>query len=380
MLADHTVDLGTAPFWFAALAALVVIVPIAHARARAVAIAAFDLGFACALAGSAGAPYVLAVVAACHVLAQLAARRLAVAAFAVLLAALFVVHKLPQLELPGGARGALVAIGFSYVLLRAIDMLRALAEGRHAPPALDGTIAYLVPFHMLAAGPIQAYDDFRAQPAVPAPLTTATALDGMERIASGLFKKFVIAQAIQLALLTGFAAGGAYALLEVQAYCIWVYLDFSAYSDIAVGLGILLGRATPENFARPLLARNITEFWERWHISLSQFIRRNLFVPIQLALGRRTDGAHPLATASIAIGVAFVACGLWHGLSLRFVAWGALHATALIATNAYRHVLLKKLGKRGVRAYLARPVVRATATALTFEFIAFSLALVVYPF
>jgi D-alanyl-lipoteichoic acid acyltransferase DltB (MBOAT superfamily) len=380
MQADASVDLGTAAPWLAVLVAMIVIVPLAHGRVRAIAIAVTDVGFACALAGAAGAPYVIGLVAATYALAHLSRHRVALVVAGALLVALFVAHKRPEVALPDGARGALVAIGFSYVLLRAIDMLRALAEGRHTVPTLDGAIAYLLPFHMLAAGPIQSYDEFRAQPAVPAPLTTATALDGMERIAAGLFKKFVVAQTLQLTLLTGFAADGPYLLLEAQAYCIWVYLDFSAYSDIAVGIGTLLGRATPENFNRPLLARNITEFWERWHISLSQFIRRNLFLPIQLALGRATDGARPLATASVAIVVSFVACGLWHGISLRFLAWGALHAAALVATNVYRHLLVKRLGRKGVKAYLERPVVRAIATLLTFELIAFSLVVVAYPF
>jgi len=380
MLADRVVDLGTAPYWFTVIAALVVIVPLVHARVRAFAIAGVDLGFACLCAGAAGAPFVLALIALAYALVALSGRsRIAAGAAGAVGLALFVAHKLPAIELPSGARGALAAIGFSYVALRAVELVRAVAERRHPPPRLDELIAYLIPFHMLAAGPIQAYDDFRAQPAVPAPLAFADALDGMDRIARGLFKKFVIAQAVHDVLLTGFAARGPYFVLEVQAYYVWVYLDFSAYSDIAVGIGRLLGRATPENFANPLAARNITEFWERWHISLSLFIRRNLFIPIQLALGRKTDGAHPLATACVAIAIAFLACGLWHGISLRFLAWGALHAVALIATNVYRHRLLARLGRKGVKAYLARPVIRVIATALTFELIAFSLVVVVYP-
>lgn len=377
MLPEHALELGTAPYWFAVLAALVVLVPLVHGRARAIATAAFDLGFACAGAGAAGAPFVLGLVAATYALVWAIPRsRAAVVVLAAGVAAVFAAHKLPELELPSGARGALIALGFSYVALRAADLARAVAERRHPPPSLDALISYLLPFHMLAAGPIQAYDEHVAQPAVPAPLTFAGALDGLERIASGLFKKFVIAQAVHDVLLTGFAARGPYLLLEAQAYYVWVYLDFSAYSDIAVGVGRLLGRATPENFANPLAARNITEFWERWHISLSQFIRRNVFIPLQLALARRTDGARPLVTASIAIAVAFVLCGLWHGISLRFLAWGALHAAALISTNGYRHALQARLGRKGVKAYLARPIVRATATVLTFEFIAFSLAFV----
>ncbi len=100
-----------------------------------------------------------------------------------------------------------------------------------------------------------------------------------DRIASGLFKKYVLANLIKRLFLTDYRSAGLYVLLEVQLTFIWLYLDFSAYSDVAVGVGRLMGVATPENFNRPYLARNIIEFWERWHISLSQFIRRNIFIP-----------------------------------------------------------------------------------------------------
>lgn len=386
MLPELTIDLGTPPFWFAVLAAVVVIVPLVHGRLRAIVIASFDLGFACVCAGSAGAPFVVGLVAGTYLLVSLirpdAILRTRIAAVSIggALLVLFVAHKLPSIELPSGARGALSAIGFSYVVLRAVELVRAVVEQRHPRPRPDEVISYLLPFHMLAAGPIQAYDEFRGQPAIPEALTWATALGGLERIASGLFKKFVIAQVIQEVLLTGFTARGPYLILEAQANYLWLYLDFSAYSDIAVGIGMLLGRATPENFANPLAARNLTEFWERWHISLSQFVRRNLFIPIQLALGRRTHDAHPLVSASVALGVAFLLVGLWHGLSLRFLAWGGLHACVLIATNAYKHALHAKLGRKGVKAYLARRSIRVISTVLTFELVAFSLVLVSYPF
>ena len=199
---------------------------------------------------------------------------------------------------------------------------------------------------MLAAGPIQAYDDFIAQPEVPPALTARQSLTFLERIASGLFKKFVLANYIDRLFLTGFHAHGPYFLLEMQFNYLWIYLDFSAYSDVAIGLGGLMGVATPENFNRPYMARNVIEFWERWHISLSQFIRRNLFIPIQLALVRRTDGRLPILSASVAFGVSFLLCGLWHSISLPWLAWGAFQALGLIVCNLYRHALTKRLGAR----------------------------------
>jgi D-alanyl-lipoteichoic acid acyltransferase DltB (MBOAT superfamily) len=167
-------------------------------------------------------------------------------------------------------------------------------------------------------------------------------------------------------------------LLDVQWHYLWLYLDFSAYSDIAVGIGRLLGVATPENFSRPYLARNLIDFWERWHISLSQFIRRDLFIPIQLALVRRTGGRYPLAIASFAFAVSFVLCGLWHSISLTWLAWGGVHAAGLIACNVYRHLLQRHLGRKGVHHYLANRWVHLLAIFLTFEFVAFSLVPVGY--
>jgi D-alanyl-lipoteichoic acid acyltransferase DltB (MBOAT superfamily) len=273
-----------------------------------------------------------------------------------------------------------VTIGFSYVALRLYELARAVRERRHEPPGFASTVNYLLPFHMLAAGPIQAYDEFTAQPSVPPPLRTSETLWAIDRIASGLFKKYVLANLIQRLLLTDYRATGLYALLESQLTFVWLYLDFSAYSDVAVGVGRLMGVATPENFDRPYLARNIIEFWERWHISLSQFIRRNVFIPMQLALMRRTGGARPLLAASLAFTASFLLCGLWHQVDLRWLTWGAFHSAGLVACNIYRHRLSKRLGRKGVSRYLANPWIRAAATALTFEFNVAAVFIVTYPF
>ena len=194
-----------------------------------------------------------------------------------------------------------------------------------------------------------------------------------------MFKKYVLANLIEKLFLTGFRAGGPYFVLEMQLNYVWLFLDFSAYSDIAVGVGRLMGVATPENFNRPYVARNAIDYWDRWHISLSQFIRRNLFFPIQLALMRRTDGRYPLGVASFAFMASFLLCGLWHNIGLNWLAWGAYQATGLIACNLYRAYLLKRLGRKGLNRYMANPWVRAAAVVVTFEFIALSLVIVTIP-
>jgi D-alanyl-lipoteichoic acid acyltransferase DltB (MBOAT superfamily) len=272
----------------------------------------------------------------------------------------------------------LTTIGYSYVALRCVEVGRAVAEHRHRAPTLTALVDYVLPFHMLAAGPIQSYDDFVAQPDSPPAPGLAAALRAVERIASGMFKKFVLANALEGAFLTSFRATGPYFLLEVQLNYIWLFLDFSAYSDIAVGIGGLIGVATPENFNRPYLARNMIEFWERWHISLSLFIRRNLFIPIQLAMVRRMGGRYPLLAASVAFAASFLLCGLWHNIGLNWLAWGAYQAAGLIACNTYRSYLLKALGRKGINRYLQNTWINMIAIFLTFEYVAFSLVLVTY--
>ena len=277
------------------------------------------------------------------------------------------------------ARGILVAIGFSYLAMRCVELLRAGVDGLVGGKDVLDAINYQIPFHMLAAGPIQSWAAFRNQPLLPTTLDEESTLQGFERIAGGLLKKFVLANFLETTLLTGFRAPWPYTLLEAQVYCIWVYLDFSAYCDIAVGAGILLGIPTPENFMNPLLARNIIQFWERWHITLSQFLRRNLFIPIQLNLMRRFEGRRPLLIASLAFAVTFLLCGLWHGLSLRFLLWGALHASALITCNLYRKWLNKTIERKALARYFESPLIRGVSIILTFEFVSFSLVFITHP-
>ncbi len=383
---DANIDLYTLTFWGAVVLAVAVMAPLAGARARRLGFALVNLGF---LATYLRADIVLVLgwlALTMLVVRLLPMPRLGAVAAAVggagILAA-FLLHKSPW-PIPGTlaahATHAMTIVGFSYVALRWVDLAREVQEGRQPVPAPLDLVNYLLPFHMLSAGPIQAYGEYAAaSDVVPPALGVRDALDALERITAGMFKKYVLANLIQRLLLTDFRAGGAYFFVEMQFGFIWLYLDFSAYSDIAVGIGKLMGVATPENFHRPYLARNPIEYWERWHISLSQFIRRNVFIPIQLALMRKTDGRHPLAVASVAFTTSFLLCGLWHGLSLNWLLWGAYHAVGLVICNLYKAALLRRLGRKGVNAYLARPLIRVLAIALTFEFVAFSFVIATVP-
>jgi D-alanyl-lipoteichoic acid acyltransferase DltB (MBOAT superfamily) len=103
-------------------------------------------------------------------------------------------------------------------------------------------------------------------------------------------------------------------------------------------------------------------------MSLSKFIQRNLFIPIQVSLMRKTDGKMPLLLTSVAVGISFVLCGLWHGLTAGFLIWGVGQAAGLIVVRLYGHVLQQRLGKKGLKTYLANPVFRFLAVVVSFEF------------
>lgn len=378
-MSSYIIDLAKPEFWVTFLAALILLAPMAHGQFRSLRFALINIGFLTALLGVKGGACVFAGCVVAWLLTLAIKNRKLRPIFAtislLLCIALFLLHKLHGLGDAirlHGAAPILSVIAFSYICLRLIDMYRSLWEERLPFPSLLQVINYALPFHMLAAGPIQAYEEFITQPDMPRVIEARQVLSGFERLAFGVFKKFVLAFVIQTIFLTDFTAGNGYWILEAQMFFIWLYIDFSAYSDIAVGIGRIIGVQTPENFNRPYLARNITVFWERWHISLSMWIRRNLFYPTQIAALRVTNNRWPMWCASVAFAVSFLLCGLWHGIAWNFVVWGVMHASGLIIVNLYKKRLTKKLKTKGVKAYMANSYIKLAAMAITFEWVAIS--------
>ncbi len=382
------VDFFEPYIWKVIALGLLILTPLQNAVARKWVLAILNVLIVCKLLSASKQQVILFIVglvclwAILQILQKGLKSKLFVGVAGSILFCFWLLYKLPAL-LPNASSHiapVLVAIGFSYVVLRIIDVMRSVVEENQPAPDFAQTINYLIPFNMLAAGPIQAYQDFVGQPAVPEALTFQKVLASTERIVQGLFKKYVLALTLERLFLTGFRSHGGYLFLEIQLYYVWLYLDFSAYSDIAVGIGNLLGIATPENFNRPWIARNVIDFWQRWHISLSLFIRRNVFLPLQLAFVRQTNGKNQLAAASLAFLVSFVLCGLWHNISLPFFYWGLLQALGLIVCNAYRHMLIKRKGRKWVSQQLANPWLTAISVVTTYEFVALTLYVEFHPY
>jgi len=225
-------------------------------------------------------------------------------------------------------------IGISFFSFHAIsyvvDIYRREARAQKNP--LDLAL-YVALFPQLIAGPIVRYRDIAEQIAARV-LTRAGFAYGIRRFVLGLGKKMLIANVCAEAAdgifgsatlkgVPGAELTPALAWLGVVAYTLQIYFDFSGYSDMAIGLGQLFGFRFKENFDYPYIARSITEFWRRWHISLSSWFRDYLYIP----LGGNRHGA--LRTC-LHLLLVFVLCGLWHGANTTFLMWGLYHGAFLV--------------------------------------------------
>ena len=228
-------------------------------------------------------------------------------------------------------------LGISFFTFQQISYLVDLKRGRTRPYGLADYAAYVTFFPHLIAGPIVRHDELISQfDLAPARPGLAERLSrGLVLFAIGMVKKVFIADTVSriadplfAAAAQGQAPGFAEAWLAALAFTVQIYFDFSGYSDMAIGLALLFGLSFPINFAAPYGASSIREFWRRWHITLSRFLRDYLYVP----LGGNRRGRSRQAAAALAT---MLLGGLWHGAGWTFVAWGGIHGLALVINQAW---------------------------------------------
>jgi alginate O-acetyltransferase complex protein AlgI len=231
-------------------------------------------------------------------------------------------------------------LGFSYVAFRLIHTLRDRQTGVLPVLTLREYVTYVVFFPSFTAGPIDRAErfltDYRAaaSQAVPGSDIAARFTEGGTRIMVGLLKKFVIADSLASGLaLNAVNAAQADSTLGLWAltygYALRLFFDFSGYTDIAIGIGILFGIKLPENFDRPYLKTNITTFWQSWHMTLSHWARFYVFSPLSRALLKRKPKPSPMLIVLTTQMATMLVIGLWHGVTLNFAFWGAWHGAAL---------------------------------------------------
>ncbi len=233
----------------------------------------------------------------------------------------------------------LVWLGFSYVAFRLIHTLRDRQTGILPDLTLREYVVYVLFFPAYVSGPIDRAErfaaDFRQLPQIKG-LDANRWLVGGQRIFAGMFKKFVIADSLALGIsLTPELAAQTHApgwlWLLLYGYALRLFFDFSGYTDIAIGLGVLFGIRLPENFIRPYFAANITVFWQRWHITLSDWARFYVFSPLSRSLLRRKPRPSKTLIVFAAQISTMLVIGLWHGVAWNFIIWGAWHGVALFA-------------------------------------------------
>ena len=237
-------------------------------------------------------------------------------------------------------------LGFSYVAFRLIHTLIDRMKGRLKEIRLGEYLVYTIFYPAVIAGPIDRLQRFRKDLENPEPLSPSTLRQSGERLVVGLFRKFILADTLGLIAISARNVNQVQSIgwlwLMLMAYAFQIYLDFTGYSDIAIGSGILLGFHLPENFSRPYLKPNLTLFWNNWHMTLTQWIRSYFFFPITRHLRRK--GKLP---ASLIIFVTQISTmlliGLWHGITWNFVIWGAWHGLGLFIHNRWSAMMGPKV-------------------------------------
>ena len=229
----------------------------------------------------------------------------------------------PQIALP---------LAISFYTFQAISYLVDVARGTTPPARSTADFAlYMAFFPQLLLGPIVRFGDFRGRLEAPRPFRADAFASGLRRFLGGLAKKVLLADTLgETANAVWGVVHGGHGVLAEQAwlglacYALQLYFDFGGYSDMAVGLGRMFGFELPENFRHPYCAGSVRDFWRRWHVTLSSWLRDYLYIP----LGGNRKG---LARTCLNGLVVFAVCGLWHGAGAMFLLWGLWHGLFLTA-------------------------------------------------
>lgn len=235
-------------------------------------------------------------------------------------------------------------VGISFFTFQSLTYSVDVYRKVHAPlQKLSDYILYILMFPQLIAGPIVRFN-FIADQITNRQESADDRLLGMFRFIIGLAKKVLIAnvlgaEADRIMALDPAAISSATAWMGILAYTFQIYFDFAGYSDMAIGIGRMIGFTFPENFNNPYVSQSITEFWRRWHITLGAWMRDYLYIPLG---GNRVKTQRRLY---FNLWFVFLVSGLWHGASWNFVIWGGYHGLFLILDRIFLLKLLKRSGK-----------------------------------
>ncbi len=267
-------------------------------------------------------------------------------------------------------------LGFSYLAFRLLHTIRDRQSGKTIDVPFLNYLVYALFFPAYTAGPIDRLERFSKDLHRPAGKWQTDFLDGGKRLALGLVKKFVLADSLALIAINQVnavqvnQAGWLWVLL--YAYSLQIYLDFSGYTDIAIGLGKLVGIHLPENFNQPYLKPNLTMFWNNWHITLTQWFRGYYFNPLARWLRSRSVPVQQYVVILIGQISTMVLIGMWHGVTLNFLVWGLWHGIGLFIQNRWSEWVRGSLMQRmpsGLREGYGNTLFYVLGIFVTFHYV-----------
>lgn len=275
---------------------------------------------------------------------------------------------------------AFATVGLSFMFFK---MLHIVIEARSGTLGHLGPLTYLnycFNFTTFMMGPIQRFQDYRSQwhgEKEAVSLTFDAHLGALVRILVGLIKAYVLAAWLEPFAMDGRIAAAHVSTFEIltsiYAFYFYLYLNFAGYCDVAIGVGSLMGIRPPENFDRPFLATNISDFWLRQHRSLTLWLTDYIFSPLyKVMLGAPGFSSRPLLAANVCLIATMLVSGLWHGTTLSFLVFGMLHGAFLIIYRTWDATVVGWIGRPRVRQWRQRWDVRLSGIVLTFHAAAFA--------
>jgi len=280
----------------------------------------------------------------------------------------------------GVTRVGVFFVGISYLSFRLVHLVQEVRNEVVEMPTIWEYLAFSFFVPTISIGPINPYSKFIGS--FRSPDRSATPIGrSFLRILIGFTKYiFLGSLAAQFTYAGLLRDGHPHAVIDlaiaIPAYAIYLYCNFSGFCDMVIGVSGLLNIQVAENFDRPFLARNLQEFWTRWHITLSTWIRDLMFTPLTKTLMRRfgPKAANHVIAASILI--SFLVVGIWHGKGFHFLVFGATQGIGIAAVHYYTVWLKKRLGRENFAAYRKNKAISAVGAAVTFIY--FSLSLFVF--
>jgi len=276
-------------------------------------------------------------------------------------------------------------LGLSYIFFRVLHLIIESGDLDQARVGFGGYLLYTLNFTTFVSGPIQRYDEFARDQFVDEPIPLGVRVVGLqvERIIRGFFKVNVLAMLLDAWRLDALAQLSQPLPLPVRMfsagrliilYPLFLYANFSGYIDIVIALARLMRLRLPENFDRPFSSSSFLDFWNRWHITLSTWLKTYVYNPLLVALMRRISSAalQPFLGV-ICFFVTFFLVGIWHGRTSEFVVFGIMQGGGVALNKLWQVWLGQTMGRKPYKALAANPIYIAFGRGLTFSWFAFTL-------